>query len=715
MRCKKTPTILQMEASECGSAALGMILGYYGRWVSQEELRRVCGVSRDGVKAANIVKAAQYYDCEATAYQWDLEAVLAHDQPVIVYWNFNHFVVVEGSNHRYVFINDPASGPRKITHAVFNASYTGVAIALSPGANFQPGGSPPAPLKLFLGWLRGTKNPFILLAIVTLLFVIPGVAAPAFLKIFIDEVLVLRYHTWLVPLLAGIFISTLLAGVMTMMQQYFILRIRTKLALSSASQFFWHILRVPIGFFEQRYIGDVAARINSCQNISDLLSGPVVSSLINIFVILFFLGVMYIYSGILTAIVIVLALINIGIFLLMQRKLRDTSHHALNQEGKWNSISMMGLQAIETLKANGAETDFFTRWSGFQASNLNTYQRLIPYSTLSGTFPGTIASITNAMIYGAGGLLIINGQLTIGGLVAFTHLLTQVTTPLNQFIGFALSFQQIHGDLTRVQDGFNYQQDPLLENNTTEETFPHQLSGGVQLKQVSFAFSELTPPFLQGIDLVIEPGQRIAVVGNSGCGKSTLAQLVLGLKQPTSGEIRFDGHLITAIPRKIFTTSVAWVDQQIVLFPGTIRENLTMWDDSVPEAAMVQAAQDACIHPDIAERPGGYLSLITEGNRNFSAGQAQRLEIAKALLLNPVLLVLDEATSALDALVEQRIVDNIKKRGCACLVIAHRLSTIRDSDSIIVLDKGQIIERGNHHQLLAQKGYYAELVNSQFS
>lgn len=714
----RTPTFLQMETGECGSAALGIILAYYGKWMAPEELRRACRVSRDGVNATNIVAAAQFYGLEAAAFQLELEQITKNQFPFIAFWNFNHFVVVEGYNHKYVFINDPAYGPRKVAKQTFSDSYSGIAIVFSPSDHFKAGKHQPSSLRLPLRWLSGAKQTLFLLAIVSLLLALPSILVPAFLKIFIDEILILNFNTWLFPLVVGMLLSTLLSVVTTGLQQYIILRIRTKLSLSSASQFFWHVLRVPIGFFEQRYIGDITARVNDCQNITALITGGVATSIVNIVLILFFLIIMFIYSSVLTAIVIGFSLVSISIFILLQRQLRDLNNHLLNQSAKLQSISMMGIKSIETLKANGTEGTFFEKWAGYQMSVLNTNQRVAIVSNILNVTPQTINNLSTAFIYGVGGLLIINGHLTMGGLIAFTYLMSTVSEPLQQFIGFASSFQQIRGDINRIQDVFNYQIDPIYKEKSSKSSPVNaqstRLSGHVKLEQMSYAFDETGPAFIQNIDLMFSRHKTIAVVGKTGSGKSTLARLLLGLYRPTQGTVRYDGLTIDEIARSVFTTSVSYVDQNIVLFPGTIRDNLTMWDHSIPDAAVIKAAQDACIHEVISGRPGGYFSQVGEGGYNFSGGQAQRLEIAKALVLNPTVLILDEATAALDTLTESKVYSNIQTRQCALFIISHRLSTIKNCDEIIVLDRGKIVERGTHDSLYQQGGIYSKLMATDF-
>jgi len=727
----RTPTVLQMEAVECGAASLAMVLAYYGLWVPLEELRVTCGVSRDGAKASNVVKGARVYGMEAKGIKADVDEVLKLEFPFIVFWNFNHFVVVEGAVGKSVYINDPASGPRKITRKEFDESYTGVALTMKPGPEFKKGGERRSVVKALNGYLKGSRTVLSYVIMVSMVLVVPGLLMPAFLKAFIDDVLIKDHNTWLLPILVGLLLTAVFSGFLTFIQQRYLLRVQIKLAISLAGKFFWHVLRVPVVFYTQRYVGDVAARVKSCHTVASLLSGSLSTNIVNCMMIVFYAAVMLLYSIPLTLIAAFLALVNVGALQMVKRKLKDLNSHLLNQQAKLTGASMAGLQAIETLKATGTENDFFGIWSGYQTNTINTNQNLGSYSAFLNSVPGLINSLTTALILGAGGFLIIDGQLTIGGLVAFQALLGHFTGPIQQLVGFGAQIQQIEGDLNRLDDVFRYKRDPVLHLDETAEDEPEkadndndedaapvydgpdQLSGAIHIRDLCFGYSSLEAPLIEGFDLTLTPGKRVAFVGGSGSGKSTLAKLILGLYQPWSGTIHYDGYSIEQIPRNIFTNSVASVDQEIFLFEGTISDNLTMWDPSIPKEFMVRGAKDACIHDVITERPGGYESEVSEGNTNFSGGQSQRLEIARALVRNPKVIVLDEATASLDPLTEKMIDDNLRRRGCSCIIIAHRLSTIRDCDEIIVMDRGKLVERGTHDELMALKGRYSQLVAMQ--
>jgi len=724
----RTPTVLQMEAVECGAAALAIVLAYYGRWVPLEELRVATGVSRDGAKAGNVVKAARMHGLDAKGSKAEVDDALVSKTPFIVFWNFNHFLVVEGANGTHVWVNDPAIGPRRITRQEFSDGFTGIMLEMEPGPDFQKCGERQSLFRSLALRLHGSRGVMAFVVLVTLMMVVPGLLMPAFLKNFIDNVLTRGDNDWLLPILVGLALTALFSSVLTYIQQRYLLRVQIKLAISSAGQFFWHVLRVPVVFYTQRYVGDVASRVQSCHRIAALLSGPLSSTLANSLMIIFYLTVMAIYSVPLTLIAVGLSGFDLLSVRIVQRRIKDTNSHLLNQQAKTVGASMAGLQAIETLKATGTEGDFFNIWSGYQTNGINAQQKLGVTMEKLSSVPGALNHLNTGLILGVGGLLIIGGELTIGGLVAFQSLMVHFTGPIHQLVGFGSRLQEIGGDLNRLSDVQRYELDSVFQDEEdgcdahAEEAEPDggerqqaiaKLSGALQLRNVSFGYNPLDPPLIENFNLDVSPGQRVALVGGSGSGKSTLSRLILGLYQPAEGEILYDGLPIKEVPRAIFTSSVGAVDQEIFLFEGTIRDNLTMWDRTIPNEVIVRAAMDADVHHIVASRAGGYEGRVAEGNANFSGGQSQRLEIARALAQEPSLLVLDEATSALDPLTEKKIDDNLRRRGCTCIIVAHRLSTIRDCDEIIVLDRGKIIERGNHDQLMADKGRYSELVTMQ--
>lgn len=710
----KTPTVLQMEAVECGAAALSILMSYYGLVRPLEELRVSCGVSRDGSKASNVVKAARTFGFEAKGLRREPAALRQMQFPLIIFWNFNHFLVLEGFRDGKVYLNDPAGGPRVVSEEEFDQAFTGVVLDIKPGPEFKPGGARPSMMAALYRRASGSKLAFIYLLIAGLGLVIPGLLGPVFTKIFVDEYLVGKLDSWIKPLLLGMFITLLLRAGLTWLKQYYLMRFESKLSLAESGKFLWHVLRLPVVFYGQRSAGDISGRVAINDRVAQLISRDLASAALDLIVIFFYAALMLFYDVFLTLIGFLTAALNIAVLKYVSRARKDASQKLQMDAGKMLGASMSGLMVIETLKASGGESDFFSQWSGYQAKVVNAIQEMGTSSITLAVLPSMLTTLNTVLILSFGGMRVMDGFLTMGALVAFQSLMHSFLTPVNNLVGLGGKLQELSGDMNRLDDVLKYQPDATLTAATAAPVASHgrkaRLDGELELRNLTFGYSRLEGPLVRNFSLHMKPGMRVALVGSSGCGKSTIAKLVMGLHQPWEGEVLFDGLPRQAIDRHVLINSLSMVDQDISMFEGTLRENLTMWDSTVPNGDVLRAAKDACIHDVISGRRLGYDSEVDEGGRNFSGGQRQRLEIARALVTNPRIVVLDEATSALDPVTEMTVDDNLRRRGCTCLIVAHRLSTIRDCDEIIVLDKGEVVQRGTHDALKEQPGLYANLI-----
>lgn len=710
-----TPTMLQIEAVECGAAALGMVLGYYGRIVSLEQLRIDCGVSRDGSKASNINKAARRYGLEAKGYRKKTQDLWDMPLPMIVFWNFNHFVVLEGFNKNFVYLNDPAQGKVKVPHAEFDMSFTGIVLTFEKTDAFEKGGKKPSLIEALAPRLTGSWSGVFYVIIASFLLALLGLLVPTFSRVYVDDVLV-QGRDWMQPLLVAMSFTAVAVGILTWLQQKHLLRLETKLALSMSTRFFWHILRLPIVFFTQRYAGDLTKRIEINDRVAQLLSGELATNLLSVIMLGFYIILMIQYDVILTLVGISIVMLNIFSLRVFSKKREEATKRLRIEESAIMGSAMNGLQIIETLKATGSESDFFAKWAGQHAKTLNAEQQYAIYSKILSVIPLLLTNISTIAILVVGGVRVIEGNMTIGMLVAFQVLMLAFLKPVNDLVNLGGRLQDAEGDLNMLDDVLRYAHDPQVDHEiNADNRHEIKLAGYLELANVTFGYSRFGPPLLENASLSLKPGSRVALVGTSGSGKSTVAKLIAGLYELWEGQILFDGRTRDEVPRHVMTRSLAMVDQDIFMFEGTIRDNLSLWDQTIPLQDIVQAAKDAAIHTDISQRSGGYESLVAEGGRNFSGGQKQRLEIARALVKNPTILVLDEATSALDPITEKIIDDNIRRRGCTCVIVAHRLSTIRDCDEIIVFEKGKIVQRGTHDAMINVDGPYARLIKAEES
>lgn len=712
-----TPTVLQMESTECGAACLGVILSHYGRHVPLEQLREDCGVSRDGSTASNIVRAATQHGLEVEAFTGEPGDLQGLRLPLIVHWNFNHFVVVETFGRDHVYINDPATGPRTVSHLEFDQSFTGVVLTFEPGEDFEPGGTRSSVIRSLRERLPGARLGILYVLLMGLLLVVPGLAIPVFSKVFVDEILVGGKTEWIVALVLAVCLAYGASALVTMLRRFALLKLSLRIDALGSSRFLWHVLRLPVRFFDARLAGDIASRLRVNDTLARIISGRLAETVLNLVLALFFGAMLAYYDLMLAGVVFVFAALHLLTLKLLVRRRVDHARRMEKESATVAGISMGGLQLIESIKASGSEPDFFSRWSGHYARSVSTQQRFGEANLAYDAVPSLLSTLDRTLVLAIGALRIMDGDMTLGTLVAFQALTASFMGPVQGLARFATELQTLDSGLSRLDDVLSYPEDPLLDperevTTTFEQASSVRLTGNLVVESITFGYSRREPPLLEDFSLVLNPGYRVAVVGASGSGKSTLVKLICGLYEPWRGALMLAGVDRRRLPRSVVSRTLGLVSQDITLFEGTVRENITMWDPTIPDHVMMDAARDAAIHDEIMSRVGGYDSRVEEGGRNFSGGQRQRLEIARVLAKSPSVLVLDEATSALDPTTEKIVDDNIRRRGCACVVVAHRLSTIRDCNEIIVLDRGRVVERGTHQQLVRQAGPYLELIRS---
>jgi len=710
---KRTPTLLQVEAAECGAVALGIVLAFHGRWLTIEELRTACNVSRDGSSARSILRAARHQGMEVEALKMEPAHLRAATLPAIVHWGMNHFLVVEGFSRGKVHLNDPALGPRTVSNEEFDRNFTGIALTMKPGAGFVREGRKPSLGRTLSERLKGSGDAFSFIVLISLVLVVPGLLVPIFSQIFIDQILVNRFDNWLMPLLLGMAGCAALIAVLTWLQRETLLRLETRLALAGALRFAGHVVRLPISYFAQRHPGEVASRVMLNDRVAQLMASEVGFVAFNLLTALAYLAAMLFYAPVLALIVAGFAAANFLLLLAVSRGLEDENRRLLMATNLQAGFVKQGLQMVESYKASGTEDLFRQRLSAMNARTLNLRQAVARVQMRLGAMPGLTSVVLGGVVLVVGGNMVIEGKMTLGMLVAFQALMAGFLSPVSQLV-------QLGG---RIQDGQAYLrilddtlQHPLAsEFRPTAEVPPAsaRLNGAITLDDLSFAFSAGAAPLLKDISLEIAPGERLGIVGASGSGKSTLGALIAGLYEPTGGTISIDGIALHDIGRERLRQSMAFVDQRSAIFEATMRENISLFDHSLPDERIVAAARMAMIHDVILRRPSGYGAMVREGGTDLAGGQRARIEIARALVREPRILIMDEATAALDNQTEAELFANLRRLGATQIVIAHRYSAIRECDRVIVLDKGEIVQTGVPAELYEQPGPFRTLMREE--
>ncbi|WP_167858448.1 cysteine peptidase family C39 domain-containing protein [Methylobacterium nonmethylotrophicum] len=708
----RVPTFLQQEAAECGAACLAMILAAHGRWLTLAETRELCGVGRDGVRASRILRAARALGLIARGLRVEPGDLATLPTPFVAYWNFNHFVVVE----RYrpggrSAINDPAVGPRQVGRQEFEDAFTGVVLTFEPGPGFVREGARPSLAALLGERMRGGRRALALAGLAGILLVVPGIVAAGFTRLFIDRVLASQTQSWLMPLIGALAAFALLRATLTYLQQVTLARSQAAFSTSMAVAQMWRLLHLRLGFFAQRFAGDIAHRFTLIDRLSGIAAGSLVPAAVALVSVGAYGGALVALDGTLGLLAAAATALVLLITVAAGRILEDVGMRLVKDESRWQAATIQGVAAAADVKAGGTERLFLARWMGHHARVIDADQRARVLSLWLGQAAALVMALATVGVLVAGGRRVIDGATTIGVLLAVQTLLASLSGPVLALVGIGGQLQQVRGIAERLDDVAHYGAEPEPDGERGDAAaLDHGLA--LELDGVAFGYGPLDPPFVTDVTWSLPAGSRIALVGASGSGKSTVGRLMVGLIEPRAGEVRLGGALLRDWPRARLRKAIGYLEQDPGLFAGTVRDTITLWDASLPEERILRAAQDAGAHAFIAGREGGYDARVGESGANLSGGERQRLALARALAVDPLVLVLDEATSALDAPVEAEIMAAIRRRGCTCVVITHRLATVRDCDAILVLDRGRVVETGTHDALIARSGAYRALVQA---
>ncbi|KTD39419.1 hypothetical protein Lnau_0186 [Legionella nautarum] len=706
----KTPSILQMDVMECGAVCLSIILAYYGLHISSETAREACGVTRDGSKAINIIKAARNLGMNAEGKRIkDIDSLGYMPTPFIVFWKFEHFIVIEGIIKSKVYINDPATGPRVITLDEFNKGYTGVVLSIRPGEEFKPSGKKEKSVfGLLRDYLKGDFIELSYLLFASALLSIPQASLALFIEFFVDNIIIKNQEHWMLGFALSMAFTIACMIFLLWVQQYYLVLYKIRFSIKKIPDFFNKLLHLPMSFYIQRATGDISNRLYIFDEISAKITEGFSEGIMNSLSIIIYTLIILLINKTIGLITIFITILNFAAIIITKRLIIDLGRRFSQDQAKMHSIEYSGVQMMEALKFMNGENRFFLRWLSYKSKLIDSQQKIDLYSALISLLPNVLYFLNLVLLIILGAHFVMQGTMTVGGVIAIYTLLLLYSGPVVSIVESFLKINELKGDLLRVNDVLQYK--TRQESNEIDQIESTNL---VDIKDLYFGYCKLEAPILADINIALKKGNTIAITGMSGGGKSSLFNLITGLYAPWFGDIYFNGKNIKNYSSDELFNLVSYVDQNIFLFEGTIRDNLTMWDRSVDDHTIVDALKTACIY-DVVAMKGGLDYRILEGGSNISLGQAQRIEIARALIKKPQLILLDEATSALDSVTEAQIYKNLSQINCSFLIVAHRLSAIKHCNEIIVIEEGSILERGTHEELIQLDGRYRQFIEKDY-
>jgi ABC-type bacteriocin/lantibiotic exporter with double-glycine peptidase domain len=706
------PVLLQLKATECGTACLAMVLSYYGRETSVAECREICDTGRDGLSARTIAEAARSCGLRVKAFSLEPADLKYVRLPAVAHWGFDHFVVVEKWSPRRVVIVDPAAGRRRLRREEFEADFTGVVLTFEPGAHFRTRRREGS---FWLEYLKsmlaapGNKRVLAQILLASALLQAAGLALPVFTKVLVDQVLPFRIGNVLTLLGVGVTCVVAVQALMSYLRSSMLIYLRGLLDSKLMLDFFEHLLALPFRYFQERTSGDLLMRMGSNSLIREVFTDQTLSIFLDGSLVILYGAILLTQAPLFGLAALTLGALQLLILLSTRVRVRHLLQRELNAESEERSYVVEVLKGMPVLKASGAENRALDHWSNLFFRRLNASLERDRSLAVIESGVGALRMFSPLLLLWLGATLVLDGRMSLGTMLALNALGTAFLAPLSALVASGQQLQLAGAHLERLSDVLTAEPEQAVRPGTGAPP----LAGRIEARNLRFRYGPDSPEVVSGVSFTVEPGQKVALVGPTGCGKSTLVMLLLGLYQPTGGEVFYDGRSLREHNYLRLRGQVGVVLQESFIFSGSVRQNIALHDPGASLEEVERVSELACIDADVSRMPMGYETPVAEGGTALSGGQRQRLSIARALLRDPRILMLDEATSHLDAVTERRLDEHLSSLSCTRVVVAHRLSTISNADLILVMDRGCIVERGRHHELLRMGGLYAELVGGQ--
>ncbi len=686
---KRLPVITQAEAAECGLACIAMIVGYYGFETDLPSLRRKFAVSSHGVTLKTLMDIASKSQLAPRALRAELEDLNQLTLPCVLHWGLNHFVVLKQITRKGVVIHDPAIGERKLDNETFSKHFTGIVLELTPTEEFKKGQDKQT-LKFRDFWTKvvGLKRNLLNILALSLLLQIFALLAPFYMQTIVDDVLVKKDENLLFVLAMGFGLLMLVSVGTTVLRQFVVLHLTNRLSMQMSANLFRHLIRLPMKYFSTRHMGDIVSRFESIESVRSMLTNGMVSAMVDGIMAILTLVAMFVYDPTLSLIVLATIVIYALLRWIMYRPFRMLNEEAIIAGAKENSHFMESIRAIQTIKLFQKEGDRQHQWQNNLADVMNKEIRIAKWDIGYSTINSLLFGIENILVIYVAALAVMHGDMSLGMLYAFMAYKGRFVDSMDGLISQWIEFKMLDLHLSRLADIVHTEPEKIdqqlnLDLIGAKNTETQRIYGKIEVRNLCYRYSEHEPYVLDNVSFIIQPGEAVAITGPSGCGKSTLLKCLMGLIEPTEGEILIDDTPLHTLPH--YRSQIASVMQEDQLMAGDIADNISCFASTIDMEKVEFCAQIACVDEEINRFAMGYQTLVGDMGASLSGGQKQRVIIARAIYREPSILFMDEATSNLDLANEARVNQHIKDFDVTRVIVAHRPDTINSTDRQIEL------------------------------